>query len=104
MKKVYSHKHLGLFSRPFLTVTENGFYYKEKRYTHADIKTLRLTGGGGQPVRMGIKLNDGRLILVNAAALELNGAKAKTGFLSGTNEIFEELKDYFEQPDTQHTP
>lgn len=97
MERNYSIRHLGLFSKPILTIKEDGFYYKGNCYIHDDIKRITVSGGNGQSLRMGIKLNDGKLILINASALELNGTKAKTGFFSGNNEIFEELKDYFEK-------
>jgi len=45
---------------------------------------------------MGIHLTDGKKVLINAGAFELNGVKPKTGFFSGTNEVFEELRAYFE--------
>lgn len=96
MEKIYSLRHLGFFVKPFLTIKKDGFYYKGKRYTHEDIKQINVSGGGGKPCRMGVKLKDNKLILVNASALKLNGVKAKTGFFSGNNEIFEELKSYFE--------
>ena len=100
MEKVYGLRHLGIFSKPFLTIKEDGFYYKDNHYTHEDITRITVTGGHGQTLRMGVKLNDGKLILVNASALELNGVKAKTGFFSGNNEVFEELKNYFEKTHT----
>lgn len=100
MDKRYSIRHFGLFSIPLLTIKDNGFIYKDNLYTHYDIKAIRTSGGSGQPLRMGVKLNDGKLILINAAALELNGEKIKTGFFSGNNAVFEELREYFE---TSHT-
>lgn len=99
MEKTYSLRHLGLFSKPILTVNENGFYYKGNLYTRADIKVAHVTGGAGQPQRLGVRLKDGKLIYINASALELNGKRAKSGFFSGTNEIFEDLKRYFLQPE-----
>lgn len=100
MEKIYSIRHLGLFSQPLLTIKEDGFYYKGNRYTHDNIKNITISGGNGQSFRMGVKLNDGKLIFINASALELNGTKEKTGFFSGNNKIFKELKDYFEKPHT----
>jgi len=100
MEKNYSIRHLGLFSRPLLTIKEDGFYYKGNLYTQKDIVRITISGGNGQAFRMGVKLNDGKLILINASALELNDVKAKTGFFSGNNEIFEGLKDYFEEKDS----
>lgn len=96
MDQVYSLRHLGLFSKHLLTVTEEGFYYKDSLYTRDDVKKLFVSSGGAGPIRMGVHLADGRKILINAAALELNGVKSKTGFFSGTNEIFEGLRAYFE--------
>ena len=95
MEKIYSIRHLGLFSKPLLTINESGFIYKDKLYSLVDVKKLIVSGGHGQPQRMSVHLKDGKLILINASALELNGVKAKTGFFSGNNSIFEELKDYF---------
>ena len=96
----YNHRHLGIFSRPLVTIEDDCFYYKNSRYTHSDIKHVRVVGGDGQPQRMGVKLVDGRLLLVNAVALERDGVKAKTGFLSGTNSFFEELREFFQGPST----
>ncbi len=79
-----------------LTVTEKGFYYKDTLYTRDDVKKIYTANGSGGPKRMGVHLTDGRKILINAVALELNGVKAKTGFFSGTNEVFEGLRAYFE--------
>jgi len=100
MKKIYSIRHLGLFSRPLLEIEEHGFRYKDKLYTHDDIKRINISGGNGQPFKMGVKLKDGKLILVNASALELNGEKARTGFFSGNNETFDTLKKYFHETHT----
>ncbi|MDO6528238.1 hypothetical protein Q4519_21520 [Motilimonas sp. 1_MG-2023] len=100
MDRIYSIRHFGLFSKPFLTIKNNGFIYRDNLYTHDDIKAIRTSGGRGQPLRMGVQLNDGKLILINAAALELSGVKAKTGFFSGNNVVFEELREYFESPHT----
>ena len=47
-------------------------------------------------MRMGVHLSNGKIILINASALERNGEKAKTGFFSGNNEIFDELREFFE--------
>lgn len=100
MDKVYSIKHLGLFSTKLLTIKDDGFYYKNKRYSHDDIKMVNVAVGRGRALVMGVKLNDGNVILVNAGALELNGTQSKTGFFSGNNAIFDELKDYFVTPAT----
>jgi hypothetical protein len=91
MERLYSIRHLGIFSRPLLSIEENGFRYKEKLYTHDDIKSTSVSGGNGQTIRMGVKLKDGALIFINASALELNGEKTKTGFISGNNEILNGL-------------
>ena len=96
MDKVYSLRHLFFFSKPLLTITEQGFYYKNTLYTPDDVRRLYVSNGGGGPKRMGVHLADGRKILINAVALELNGVKPKTGFLSGTNDVFESLRAYFE--------
>ena len=96
MTKTYCIRHLGLFSRPLLTTSEDGFSYKGHFYTRKDIKRVVVTGGRGQPMRMGVHLSNGKIILINASALERNGEKAKTGFFSGNNEIFDELREFFE--------
>lgn len=83
-----------------VTIQKDCFYYKGKRYTHEDIELIRFAGGSGQPQRMSIKLRDGKRILINAAALERNGVRAKTGLVSGTNQLFEEIKEYFEKSRT----
>jgi len=100
MDQVYSLRHLGFLSKHLLTVTEEGFYFKDTLYTRDDVKKLYVANGSGGPKRMGVHLTDGKKILINAGALELNGVKPKTGFFSGTNEVFEELRDYFEGPST----
>jgi|GEM_PF-920339 hypothetical protein len=100
MDQVYSLRHLGFFSKHLLTVTGEGFYYKDTLYTRDDVKKLFVSGGGAGPRRMGVHLADGRKILINAVALELNGVKPKTGFFSGTNQVFEELRAYFEGQST----
>ena len=100
MDKVYSIRHLGFFSKHLLTVHEKGFTYRGKVYSHGNIKRLVLVGGEGKPHRLGVSLDDGAHININAVALELNGVKPKTGFMSGTNNVFEELKVYFEKSHT----
>lgn len=95
MDRVYSLRHLGLFSKHLLTVTDKGFYYKEVFYTRDDVKNVRVVKGRGAPRRLGVQLSDGKLILINATALELNGERSKSGFFSGTNEVFDELAKYF---------
>ena len=100
MEVIYKQRHFGLFSRPLVTIQKDCFYYKGKRYTHEDIELVRLVGRSGQPKRMGIKLRNGKRILINAVALGRNGVKSKTGFLSGTNQLFEELREYFEKAHT----
>ena len=100
MDKVYSLRHLGFFSKPLLTVSDRGFTYKGKLYKHENIKRLVSVGGSGKPHRLGVSLDDGAHININAVALELNGVKPKTGFLSGTNTVFEELKKSFEKTHT----
>ena len=94
--KVYSLRHLGFFSKHLITVTGEGFYFKGALYTGDDVTRLYVVDGNGGPRRMGVHLVDGKRILVNAGALELNGVKPKTGFFSGTNKVFEELRAYFE--------
>ncbi|KAF0808753.1 hypothetical protein A167_02471 [Alcanivorax sp. S71-1-4] len=96
MNKVYSQRHLFFFSRHLLTLTEQGFHYRNTLYTLDDVRKVYVSSGGGGPKRMGVHLADGRKILINAVALELNGVKPKTGFLSGTNDAFEALRAYFE--------
>ena len=97
MDKVYSLRHLVFFSKHLMTVTKDGFYYQNTFYTHKDVTKLFVSGAASGPKRMGIHLADGRKILINAAAIELNGVKPKTGFLSGTNRVFEDLQAYFER-------
>lgn len=100
MDQVYSLRHLGFFSKHLLTVTTEGFYYKNTFYTRDAIKKIYVVNGGGGPKRMGVHLTDGKRILINAVALELNGFKPKSGPFSGTNQIFEELRAYFEGSNT----
>ena len=64
-----------------MDIEKHGFCYKDKRYTHDDIKRVDISGGNGRALRVSVKLKDGELILVNVSALELNGKKARTGFL-----------------------
>ncbi|SFL92224.1 hypothetical protein SAMN04487963_0558 [Marinobacter zhejiangensis] len=52
MNQVYSLRHLGFFSKHLLTVTEEGFYYKDTLYTHDDVKKLFVSNGGAGPKRM----------------------------------------------------
>ena len=96
MDRVYSLRHLGFFSKHLLTVKHEGFYYKDTLYTRDDVKKIFVSTGVAGPRRMGIHLADGRKIMINAAALELNGMRPKTGFFSGTNDVFEGLRDYFD--------
>ena len=100
MEVIYNQRHLGLFSRHLVTIRDDCFYYKGERYTHEDIEIIRVGAGSGQPQQMGIKLRNGKRILISAVALERNGVKGKTGFISGTNQLFEELREYFEKSHT----
>jgi hypothetical protein len=95
MTDIYRKVHLGFFRKPLLEITKHGFIYEGKTYSLADIGEVRLAGGNGSPKLLGISLSDGKKILINSSALELNGKKYKNGFMSGTNEAFEKLKAYF---------
>jgi len=64
-------------------------------YSLSDVKEVRITGGHGSPKLLGVDLSDGKKMLVNSGALELNGKKYRNGFTSGTNDAFEKLKSYF---------
>lgn len=95
MTDIYRNVHLGFFRKPLLEISENNFIYEGKAYSLAEISEVRLAGGNGSPRLLGIKLSDGKNILINSSALELNGKKCRNGFISGTNEAFEKLKAYF---------
>ncbi len=86
---------MGVFSRPLLEISEEGFIYKGLSYSLSDVKEVRIVGGSGYPMQLGVDLHDGKKILVHSSVLELNGKKYKNGFISGTNEAFEKLKEYF---------
>lgn len=95
MTDIYRKIHLGFFRKPLLEISEHEFIYEGKAYSLAEISEIRLTGGNGSPKLLGIKLSDGKNILINSSALELNGKKYSNGFISGTNEAFEKIKAYF---------
>ena len=95
MTDIYRKVHLGFFRKPLLEITEHGFIYEGKIYSLADISEVRLAGGNGSPKLLGIDLSDGKKVLINSGALELNGKKYNNGFISGTNDAFEKLKAYF---------
>jgi hypothetical protein len=95
MKDIYRKVHLGFFRKPLIEVDSNGFFYDGKIYSLSDVKEVRLVGGNGSPKMLGIDLSDGKKILVNSGALELNGKKYRNGFTSGTNDAFEKLTSYF---------
>jgi hypothetical protein len=100
MKDVYRKIHFGLFRKPLIEISEDSFYFNGKTYSLLDVKEVRVAGGRGSPKLLGIELSDGKEILVNSGALELNGKKYRNGFSSGTNDAFEKLKSYFT---TTHT-
>ncbi len=95
MKDIYRKVHFGLFCKPLLEITDEEFHFDGKTYSLSDVKEVRVAGGHGSPKLLGIDLSDGKKILVNSGALELNGKKYRNGFTSGTNDAFEKLKSYF---------
>jgi hypothetical protein len=95
MTDIYRKIHLGFFRKPLVEITDHGFIYEGKTYSLSQISEVRLTGGNGSPKLLGVILSDGKKILVNSSALELNGKKYSNGFISGTNEALEKLKAYF---------
>lgn len=95
MTDIYRKIHLGFFRKPLVEISEHGFVYEGKAYSLAEISEVRLAGGNGSPKLLGINLSDGKKIIINSSAIELNGKKYSNGFISGTNEAFEKLKSYF---------
>src|SRR5690606_5876313 len=95
MERIYSIRHLGLFSRLLLRVTDEGFYYKNKFYTLNDVEAVNVTSGFSQPQRLGVRIKGRKIMIINAGHLELNVKKARKGFFYGNNYIFEGLKSYF---------
>ena len=95
MNDVYRKIHIGIFRKPLVEITDNGFLFEGKKYSLSEVKEIRHAGGHGSPSLLAVILSDGKKILVNSAALELNGKKYRNGFISGTNEAFEKIKSYF---------
>lgn len=95
MTDIYRKIHLGFFRKPLVEITDHGFIYEGTTYSLSEISEVRLSGGNGSPRLLGINLSDGKKIIINSGAIELNGKKYSNGFLSGTNEAFEKLKTYF---------
>ncbi len=95
MGDVYRKVNFGFFRKPLIEITDDGFYYEGKLYSLSEVKEVRVFGGQGSPNLLGVDLFDGKKILVNSGALELNGKKYRNGFISGTNEAFERIKNYF---------
>ena len=95
MTDIYRKIHLGFFRKPLVEITDHGFIFEGKTYLLSQISEVRLAGGNGSPKLLGVILSDGKKILINSSALELNGKKYSNGFISGTNEAFEKLKAYF---------
>ncbi len=95
MSDVYRKIHMGIFRKPLVEITDNGFLFEGKKYSLSEVKEIRHAGGLGSPRLLTVVLSDGKKILVNSAALELNGKKHSNGFVSGTNEAFEKIKSYF---------
>ncbi len=95
MTDIYRKIHLGFFRKQLVEITDLGFIYEGKTYSLNDVTEFRLAGGNGSPKLLAVILSDGKKILINSSALELNGKKYSNGFISGTNEAFEKLKAYF---------
>ena len=95
MTDIYRKIHLGFFRKPLVEITDHGFIYEGKTYSLNNVTEFRLAGGNGSPKLLAVILSDGKKILINSSALELNGKKYSNGFISGTNEAFEKLKAYF---------
>jgi hypothetical protein len=96
----YGHRHIGLFYKPFLKVREDGFIFKDHDYSWQDIKKIIVMPPNTKikKVRVAsIFLHDGRRIHLNSRVLDKNGQKTKIGFLSFTNDVFEELLELFQQ-------
>lgn len=95
MKDIYRKIHLGLFRKPLLEISDEGFHFDGKMYSLSDVTETRMAGGHGSPKLLAVVLSDRKKILINSGALELNGKKYRNGLTSGTNEAFEKLKSYF---------
>ncbi len=95
MTDIYRKIHLGFFRKPLVEITDHGFIHEVKTYSLSQITEVRLAGGNGSPKLLAVILFDGKKILIDSSALELNGKKYSNGFISGTNEAFEKLKAYF---------
>ncbi len=99
MSDVYRSIHFGFVRKPLLEVYGEEFVVGRKKYSRLDVKEIRLAGGGGSPQVLAVVLSDGGRIMINSAALELNGKRYRNGFISGTNDAFEKLRNYFSRTD-----
>lgn len=104
MDRVFGHREMYFFFKPFLELQANGFKFKNKEYTWSDITFMEthnprhnfLAQAYFWPLTY-VYLNDGKRVYLNARILEEVGRKPKTGFWSRSTDAYEELKSLFEE-------
>ena len=104
--EIYGHKQLNLFFVPLLQIHDDGFIFKNKNYSWADVKHIfvwepleglgALLGTGAIP-RATIELSDGKRIKIHSGVFKKKDEKAKVGFLSGKSEAFVKVIDLFKE-------
>ena len=100
---IYGHRQLSLFFIPLLEVYDDGFNFKGKSYTWADIVDISVRKPPiafhgclnlGMP-GANVYLRDGRIIKLAGRTLEKKGIKPIVDFISSQSNAFNELTDLF---------
>jgi len=98
----FGHRHLGFWFVPLVSIDPEGFTFKGRKYSWADIKSvdvwnLNLVNAGTASYRAQVYLKDGARIHLNCRALEKAGTKPSIGFLSTRSDAFDELLAVFQR-------
>lgn len=93
---VYGNRQLGLFFSPVVEMRSNGFVFKGKQYTWADVKDIEILEGSGIPIwgspnRALVRLRNGARIAIDDVAFD----KRKEPLMDGYSSAFDEVVALF---------
>ena len=100
--EVCGHRHIGVWFKPFLTVTVSGFRYKDKEYAWTEVVSVKETGffgfnRGSSIYHAQVRLSDGQRISLECRALERANVKPKVNFWTTKTDAYEQLLEKFER-------
>jgi hypothetical protein len=102
MKRVFGHRHLGLFFRPLVEIGDGSLTYKGKKYSWDDVASVKSFNPRHDASalflnwpRTVVTLNDGSWFVINGRSVEEAGVKNKVGFWSRVSNAYEDLLEIF---------